>query len=236
LHHQRLCPPASASPAAPTAPPAVPVTASVPPGLQPLTTRAAITRGRVTDLVVASRSGRPRSDEGPTLDADLVVGRAVHRLLARGGGVESDAVLRARVLADLAPDERLVIADTAELARDVVAIVRHVWEDATLRDVMASPATRYEVPIVFRQDDAEGVRLFRGSIDCLATDGGGWQVLEFKTGRPHPSHDRQLALYVDAVRAMTGGPVRGRLVYATRAALSAPRTAPVATRLPFDDD
>ncbi len=235
VHHLRVCPAAASSPAAVAEPTAVPSTGDVPRGLQPLATRAAITRGRVTDLVTSpgSRAGGP--GHGATFDLDLVVGRAVHRLLARGGSVETDAALGAHVLADLTPDERLVVDDPPALARDVVAIVRHVWEDATLRDVMASPATRYEVPIVFREDDGDGVRLFRGSIDCLASDSGGWLVLEFKTGRAHPSHDRQLALYVDAVRAMTTGPVRGRLVYATRAVLATSRTAPVATRLPFDD-
>ncbi len=125
--------------------------------------------------------------------------------------------LRARVIADLDPDEHLVIPDADAFAGDVVALVKGVWQDASLRQALASPAARFEVPIVFRHEEAGTVRLVRGTMDCLVPDGEGLLVLEFKTGRPQPAHRRQLALYVDAVRAMRPGtPVSGQLVYATR--------------------
>jgi hypothetical protein len=45
-------------------------------------------------------------------------------------------------------------------------------------------------------------------------------VLELKTGRPAPEHERQLAIYLTAARALfPGTPVEGRLVYAGAANL-----------------
>jgi hypothetical protein len=39
-------------------------------------------------------------------------------------------------------------------------------------------------------------------------------VIEFKTGRPAPSHQQQLDVYVEAVRGMFSGvPVDGHLIY-----------------------
>ena len=76
------------------------------------------------------------------------------------------------------------------------------------------------------------VHVVRGTVDCVVPDGDRLLVLEFKTGQPQPSHRRQLALYVDAVRAMAPGtPVEGRLVYATPVKAHRPMTAP---RLPFE--
>ena len=58
--------------------------------------------------------------------------------------------------------------------------------------------------------------IVRGAIDCLVCrPDGRWVVVEFKTGRPTAWHDAQLAIYVEAARALTGAEeVEGRLVYA----------------------
>jgi RecB family endonuclease NucS len=66
-----------------------------------------------------------------------------------------------------------------------------------------------------RQSDGS---IVRGTIDCLVgRTSGGVDVLEFKTARPHPSHEAQLQQYVEAVRALFPGvPVTGRLVYAAQ--------------------
>jgi RecB family endonuclease NucS len=57
--------------------------------------------------------------------------------------------------------------------------------------------------------------VLRGTIDCLIQkDDGCVVVVEFKTGRRRPSHQRQLDVYVEAARALfPGAPVEGRLVY-----------------------
>ena len=59
--------------------------------------------------------------------------------------------------------------------------------------------------------------IVRGSIDCLVRIGDGRVVVvELKTGTRRPEHEAQLALYVDAARALfPGRAVEGLLVYAT---------------------
>ncbi|BCS35472.1 hypothetical protein TBR22_A46990 [Luteitalea sp. TBR-22] len=204
----------------------------VPASLAPLPAHPPARHVRVTSLAAGRLDTTSIAGGHPAVDEELVLGRAVHRLLARAIVGESTAVLAQRVLADLEPDERLAVRDVAALADDVAALVQGVWGDHALRDALASPAARFEVPIVFRHEHAGEVCLVRGTVDCLVRTAAGVRVLEFKTGQPQPSHRRQLALYVDAVRAMLpGAQVEGQLVYAARRpAASSPRAA----RLPFD--
>ncbi len=233
VHRLRVCPApvAMALPAA--ADDAVPVTDVVPLSLQPLRTRPHVQRARVTDLAAGRHPAAPAERSRPTVDLDLVTGRAVHRLLARADPHDADAGMAARVLADLDDDEAVILGDRAAFAGDVVALVRGVWQDGTLRRVLALPAARFEVPIVFRHEAGGTVHLVRGTVDCLVRDGDRLLVLEFKTGRPQASHRRQLALYVDAMRAMQPDlEVVGQLVYAAR---PAPRRPMVAGRLPFGE-
>lgn len=230
-HHLRVCPPGHLPADVASGAEGPSITADVPVSLHPLEVPAAIGRGRVTDLA-AGRAGMPSGSGALPLDTELVAGRAVHRLLARGQASERDGVLHGQVLAELDPDERVVVGDADAFAREVVHLVRGVWSDATLRRWLASPSARFEVPIVFRRDEPGGVRLVRGTIDCLVPTDDGLLVLEFKTGRRRPSHERQLALYVEALQAMHPAvTVRGRLAYAERPA----PPALVAGRLPFDE-
>lgn len=232
VHRFRVCPPGADVDAPAVTDAAVAVSDDVPLSLRPLATQARMPRGRVTDLASGPAAGLSMSRDRPVLDVDLVTGRAVHRLLARAVADDADATLRARILGDLDPDERVVVGDGAAFADDVVVLVREVWRDEVLRRVLASPLARFEVPVVFRHDEAGRVRLVRGIIDCLVPDGDRMLVLEFKTGRAQPSHRRQLALYVDAVRQMLPGThVAGQLVHARR---PEPPRALVTGRLPFD--
>jgi len=211
----------------------VPVSDDVPASLAPLRTRSRIRRARVTELAAGLSPSLAAARERPLLDMDLVTGRAVHRLLAHEDAHDHEATLRARVMADLDPDERLAVVDAGAFADDVLALVRDVWRDEPLRTALASADARFEVPIVFRHETEGTVRLVRGTMDCLVPVGDQLLVLEFKTGRPQPAHRRQLDLYVDAVRAMRPGTrVGGRLIYATRPEPPRPMTA---GRLPFDE-
>ncbi len=233
VHRMRVCPIPAVTDLAVTLPAAVPITDVVPMSLQPLTSRPRVQRGRVTDLAAGRQSTALEQRSRPVVDVDLVTGRAVHRLLARADAGDADAPLQARVLADLDDDEAVMLGDRTGFAADVVALVRGVWQDRTLRRVLALPTARFEVPIVFRHEAAGMVSLVRGTVDCLVRDGDTLLVLEFKTGRAQPSHRRQLALYVDAVRAMQPGlEVAGQLVYATR---PAPVRSMQAGRLPFEE-
>jgi hypothetical protein len=58
--------------------------------------------------------------------------------------------------------------------------------------------------------------LVRGSIDCLLQLASGEvRVVEFKTGRASPVHQRQLDIYVEAARALFPDvPVEGIVIHA----------------------
>jgi len=78
---------------------------------------------------------------------------------------------------------------------------------------LASGRALYEVPFSMKIDDRT---IVRGSIDCLVRqDDGRITVVELKTGVRRPEHAAQLAIYVDAARALfPGEAVGGLLVYA----------------------
>lgn len=214
--------------------PAVPVASEVPDSLRPVVVGSRVQRGRVTDLASGRADGAPGGESGLGLDEELVAGRAVHRLLARGDAAESDTRLAAQVLADLDADERVAVGAAAAWAADVVQLVRRVWDDPSLGRWIVSPSARFEVPIVFRREEPDGVRLVRGTVDCLVPTDDGLLVVEFKTGQRRRSHDRQLALYVEAVQAMyPSRPVSGHLAYAER--VTRQPSVLVAGRLPFDE-
>ena len=76
----------------------------------------------------------------------------------------------------------------------------------------------FEVPFSMRRDDVDperGVVIVRGTIDCLRRwSDGRLTVFELKTGRVRPHHERQLALYVDAARALfPDAAVDGKVIY-----------------------
>jgi RecB family exonuclease len=73
----------------------------------------------------------------------------------------------------------------------------------------------HELPFSW-QPPGSGRRVLRGTIDCLVRrPDGAIVVIEFKTGAPSASHQAQIEIYLEAVRAMyPGAPVQGRIVYA----------------------
>jgi ATP-dependent exoDNAse (exonuclease V) beta subunit len=67
------------------------------------------------------------------------------------------------------------------------------------------------VPVALRDGDL----VVHGAIDSLLVGEGRAWVVEFKSGRPDPSHERQVAQYVEAARRLLPGiEVEARLVYA----------------------
>jgi len=82
--------------------------------------------------------------------------------------------------------------------------------------LLASGRILHEAPFSMMTTRDGSPLVLRGAIDCLVQkDDGSIVVLEFKTGRPRPSHQRQLDLYVEAARALfPGAAVEGRVIYA----------------------
>ena len=69
--------------------------------------------------------------------------------------------------------------------------------------VMSAQERWYEVPFSIAVSHGDATTVVRGTIDCVVRDpDGGLTVVEFKTGAPRDSHQRQLDLYVRAVRAL----------------------------------
>ncbi|HEY3886157.1 MAG TPA: PD-(D/E)XK nuclease family protein, partial [Vicinamibacterales bacterium] len=157
-----------------------------------------------------ARSDAPDGDEA-------LAGTLVHRLFqgwapGRFADDEPRAALRAEAL--IRSDERAAAADAGRAARRVAALWLQLAARADVVELLVSGERLYEVPFsLVRGHDPS--RVLRGIIDCLVLrPDGSVAIVEFKTGRPSPAHDRQLDVYLQAVRAIyPGTPVTGRLIY-----------------------
>ena len=148
----------------------------------------------------------------------VTAGILIHRLLQSG-----DVVGKADQRAELAfarglltASERAAIEDLDSVVADAVVAWRALRSRKDIAALMAGERLLHEVPfsMAVRQDGQSVV--LRGVIDCLVQrNDGSILVVEFKTGRPLPSHQRQLDLYVEAATAIyPGSRIEGRLVYA----------------------
>jgi ATP-dependent helicase/nuclease subunit A len=161
-------------------------------------------RSLTDDFAPLPASGVPRvpvtGAEGPAEaghyaggGSDRQLGALVHRLLPR-------------VLAgDPAGEDELAVRMATQMA-----------SQPGLQELLASGRAMFEVPFSMALPDGA---ILRGSIDCVVVSDQVMTVLEFKTGAPQPDHERQLAVYVDALRARHPGvTVDGRLFYPIRVA------------------
>jgi ATP-dependent exoDNAse (exonuclease V) beta subunit len=82
-----------------------------------------------------------------------------------------------------------------------------------VKSLLGAGNRTHEVP--FSLHDAATGSIVRGTIDCLVQHPDGRVVVvEFKTGERQLEHEKQLATYVAAARALfTGSAVDGVLVY-----------------------
>lgn len=176
----------------------------------------------------ASADARDRAGDWAPLE-DRLLGTLVHRLLQRmppqgsarvagrqaaDEGLESDLHDIARRL--LLDEEVAAIDDAAGAVQRAVETYRAIAGRDDIMALLSSGEPLHEVPFSLERDG----RVLRGSIDCLVVRHGAEgavqsaTVVEFKTGRPRSAHDEQLAIYVEAARALfPGAQVDGRLVY-----------------------
>ncbi len=228
-HHFRVCHATPRAAHANQATDDVRVTNDVPPGLRPIDASRGI-RQSVTALALGHAPSPHADPDHRLVDDEVIVGRLVHRLLARGRAAMSDDDLRALVRRLVMADEAAGVSD--DHVDDVIRLFRVVHADADLRTWLAHPQAQFEVPISLRESSLAGHDVtVRGTIDCVVPDTDVVVVVEFKTGAPRRWHQRQLDIYKEAVtRLWPGRRVDARLVYA---AAPRERTA-VAARLPFD--
>jgi ATP-dependent exoDNAse (exonuclease V) beta subunit len=172
------------------------------------------------------------TDAAPTspgsAGADPLVGTLVHRLFQFLDGpadaAEGNALARAREL--LRPEERATLVDVESTLRAAVEIWERLRGREDVAMLLGSGQRLYEVPFSLRTTvpgaSASGdpplsgpAAVLRGTIDCLVIrPDDSVVVVEFKTGRPRPSHQAQLDVYLDAARALfSGASVSGELIY-----------------------
>jgi ATP-dependent helicase/nuclease subunit A len=147
---------------------------------------------------------------------DRLTGTLVHRLLQVSrqdehlAGLEEDA-LRDRAADLLRADERVAVEDPEQVIDRAATLFRAMANRPELMEAPASGERFDEVPFSYRVDP---LTIVRGAIDRLVA-GADWIVAyEFKTGAPKPEHRRQLALYLDALRARDpDATVDGHVIY-----------------------
>ena len=149
---------------------------------------------------------------GPT--SDRLLGVLVHRLFEHGDvhAEPADVMRLCRRL--LRAEERIALDDEESLLSRAAA----VWMNARTRDdvtaALAGAARIFELP--FSAAPEGGGPVVRGTIDCVVEKpDGSILVVEFKTGRVRPIHQRQLDLYVAAARQLhpDAPAVHGALLY-----------------------
>jgi ATP-dependent exoDNAse (exonuclease V) beta subunit len=175
----------------------------------------AVERRSVTEWVAepadAGGSYRPTSK-------GITAGVLVHRLLQSGHenlpGDANAQLAFARTL--LRPAECVGVDGLDLVIVEAVKAWRSLSTRAEVSTLLASGRTLHEVPFSLVTRHHTGIVLLRGTIDCVVQkDDGSVVIVEFKTGRRAPWHQRQLDLYVQAVAALfPGAPVGGRLIYA----------------------
>ena len=178
--------------------------------------RVAVTR------VLAPAVEKRRRNQIDTSSRSLT-GTLVHRLFERfGTSLAGDASSQAIAdeLARLIRDEETVEAgDVEQVFNQARSAYLALCGQRALSQALEAGDALFEVPFSVRP--ASSHMILRGTFDCLIQRrDGGMTLLELKTGKPAPEHDRQLEIYLTAARAMFPGmPVEGKLVYARQANL-----------------
>ena len=174
---------------------------------------------RVAATVVAAGSAAGDGGER-TRGVDRVVGRLVHRLLREdgeaGGLVAGDADAADRVVAAMEGEER-ARPDHRALAAEAARVYRRAVGRPDVAALLEGDCL-FEVSFTLLRTNGggdPGPVAVRGAIDCLRrSPDGRITVVEVKTGAARPEHESQLAIYVEAARALfPGRPVDGRLLY-----------------------
>jgi ATP-dependent helicase/nuclease subunit A len=176
----------------------------------------AVARRAVTEWI-EEPAGAAAEPHGSTRGG-ITAGVLVHRLLqARSANLPADATAQlafARTL--LRPTECVGIDRLDAIVAEAVKAWRSLSTRGEVATLLSSGQVLHEVPFSLLSQQKGGSVILRGTIDCVVQkDDGSFVILEFKTGRPSPSHQRQLDLYVEAVTALfPAAQVVGQLVYA----------------------
>jgi ATP-dependent helicase/nuclease subunit A len=172
-----------------------------------------VDRRSVTDWLDAAERPVPAAEGQQRVTAGILV----HRLMQSSAGSESaDDSVKAFARRLLRPGERVLIANVDAIVDEAVSAWRSLRSRKDLAALLSGERILHEVPFSMVTRAQGRPILLRGVIDCLVQrDDGSVLVIEFKTGRPRPSHQRQLDLYVEAAASIYPGVrVEGQLIYA----------------------
>jgi ATP-dependent exoDNAse (exonuclease V) beta subunit len=147
--------------------------------------------------------------------SETVLGTLVHRLLQRLGVQPGPDLVSVQesARAALRSTDGVESHDLPELVARAAALYLTLSRHPEVSATYGAQHVLHEVPFTL----LDGGQMVRGTIDCLAQTGPNQlTVLEFKTGRPRPWHQRQVELYRRAAEGfLPGAEVKGHLVYAS---------------------
>jgi ATP-dependent helicase/nuclease subunit A len=160
--------------------------------------------------------GRVTAAGAPQDEREAIRGRLVHRLFQFAHLQQAewdDAAVERFARGLMRPDERGSIPDADAVLIEALTIWRSLSAREDVKSLLATGNRTYEVP--FSLHDPATASIVRGTIDCLLHQPDGRVVvLEFKTGGRQLEHEKQLATYVTAARALfPDSSVDGLLVY-----------------------
>lgn len=159
------------------------------------------------------------------------IGTAFHRVMRM---LDLDAL---RACGDLAGEtarqmERMAadgVLTAAEAKAVPVRLVTELLASPLGVRMLAAQTLRREWAFTFSRTAQDGTtQLVQGIIDCCFVERGAWVLVDYKTDSPADvpgalsRHRPQLALYAEALEAITGMPVRERAVYLVRAGAAFP--------------
>ena len=174
-----------------------------------------VARCSVTEWLAGIGEARPAATfSGKNATAGILVHRLFQSRLECSDGKSSAELAFARAL--LHPEECAGLENVDAVVADAINAWRSLSRRAEISMLLASGRRMHEVPFSLMVQRDTGTILLRGTIDCLIQkEDGSVVVVEFKTGRPSPVHQRQLDLYVEAAKVMfPTATVTGRLLYA----------------------
>ena len=176
--------------------------------VHPLTLEAR-THKTVAGMIAADGAVEP--DRETARGSHQLVGTLVHRMLQHFGHAPATSISDASVRLLLRPEEIGQTPDLDQRVGEALQAYQKLRNHADVREYYAAGIRHHEVPFTMKV----GGTPVRGVIDCIVQDDDRLTVLEFKTGRRRPEHDRQVGLYkVAAERLWPGQVVETRLVYA----------------------
>jgi ATP-dependent helicase/nuclease subunit A len=197
-YHLRVCRAGSRPTAASERTPGAPAVRA-PDDFAPVVPSVAATPDTATALAALEAGGEegvPGAIDGDR-DRSKLVGRLVHRLFRVQVPAASPSALAAAALALVEQTERPSAADLDAAARDAAEIYAGLQARDDVRALFGDSLVHFEVPFSLYRDG----RLVRGVIDAIVEQPDGRVVVvEIKTGNAHPSHQAQLAVYVEAAR------------------------------------